>query len=485
MPKAGWLNCFLPTITTQDNVCLWTTSSLPTCKSTSREKGQRTAKIGYVRRDQRGYHKMREKVYGCLIVVCMPLLFVSLSQAQSTKDRLGLGFNVGALRPYCDYYNTDFAPSANAFAKFLLSKRFNLIVSLGYGELADNEADDATHPTFRTNLIAADLKGQIALTRPQKFIPFILLGGGVFNFQYENSDRYFDGSLLVGGGFELVLQPQTSLELYADYRHTTSDAIDGIVRQEKDGYLQIGAGLTYYFKDRLAPVETAPPGELVAMKEDELADWLLAEEPADTARFQAFENKLDKMEEGESAMTMEQYLALKSKVDELNKTIADKEREIESLRTDLDFKRDRIAELEEELQKRAVPTYAGSALGFSTTYEEGLRNFYSRQYQAAVETFSTLLMDFPYHKLASNCQYWIGESYFGMADYYSAKDAFNKVFDYDFSYKKDDATLMLGRCYMKLGDSDKARQMLESLLRDFPDSEYVGKAEQHLGSLRG
>jgi len=225
------------------------------------------------------------------------------------------------------------------------------------------------------------------------------------------------------------------------------------------------------------------------MDEKDLAAWLGKEEAADTAKFKAFEEKLAAAESTESKVTMEEYLALKSKVDELNRIIADKEREIEALRTELDFRVDRIAELEDELRKKrvAAPAAAATTSGgeFSTTYEEGLRAFYARDYTGAIQTFSSLLQTYPDHRLASNCQYWIGESYFGLGDYAAAKDAFDKVFSYDFSYKKDDAALMLGRCYMKLGDNERARSSLEALLRDYPDSEYASKAESYLRRLKG
>ncbi|MDZ7337093.1 MAG: tetratricopeptide repeat protein [candidate division KSB1 bacterium] len=400
---------------------------------------------------------------------------------QGIKDRLGLGFNLGAQKLYCDIYHTSFAPGAEGTVKYLLGSKFSVVASLGYGQLTDSFSS----ATFTTNLINADLKGHLALSSPRHIIPYLVFGLGIFNWQYENWPRYFDGSFIFGGGLEVVLQPRTSLEFYADYRHTTGDGYDGIVRQEKDGYLQVRAGFTYYFKDRLAPAEK--PSELIAMDEKDLAKWLEKEEPADTAKFRAFEEKLVLTESAESKVTMEEYLALKSKLDELNRVIAEKEREIEALRTELDFRVDRIAELEDELRKKRVAPAAAPAVtgAFSASYEDALRSYYSRDYNGAIQKFTALLQEYPDHRLASNCQYWIGESYFGLGDYSAARDAFEKVFSYASSYKKDDATLMIGRCYMKLGDNERARSSMEALLRDYPDSEYVPKAESYLRRLRG
>lgn len=425
---------------------------------------------------------MRKKTTIVLTAALMLALLAGQSTGQGVKDRLGLGFNLGAQKLYCDVYHTNFAPGAEGTVKYLLGSRFSLVAGVGYGQFTDRDP-----ATFTSNFINADLKGQLALARPGRAIPYLLLGLGVFNWQYEKDPRWFDGSFIFGGGLEVVLQRRTSLELYADYRHTTGDGYDGIVRQEKDGYLQVRAGFTYYFKDRITPQERLP--ELIAMDEKDLAAWLGEKETVDTTQFRAFEEKLAATESAESRITMEEYLALKSKLDELNRLIADKEREIEALRTELDFRVDRIAELEEELRKKRVAAPIGVAPErageFSTSYEEGLRAFYARDYTGAIQTFSGLLQAYPTHRLASNCQYWIGESYFGLGDYVAARDAFDKVFSYDFSYKKDDAALMMGRCYMKLGDNERARSSLEALLRDYPDSEYAPKAEAYLRRLKG
>ena len=48
----------------------------------------------------------------------------------------------------------------------------------------------------------------------------------------------------------------------------------------------------------------------------------------------------------------------------------------------------------------------------------------------------------------------------------------------------DDAQLKLGLCYWKLGDTERARQEFERLISDYPNSEYVGKAQQYLSKLK-
>jgi hypothetical protein len=47
----------------------------------------------------------------------------------------------------------------------------------------------------------------------------------------------------------------------------------------------------------------------------------------------------------------------------------------------------------------------------------------------------------------------------------------------------DAAQLKLGLCFWRLGDSDRAAQEFERLISDFPESEFIEKAQQFLAKL--
>ena len=183
---------------------------------------------------------------------------------------------------------------------------------------------------------------------------------------------------------------------------------------------------------------------------------------------------------------MGDYISLKSKVDQLNDEIGKKELEIEDLKSQLEYRKDKIAEKQGSNVlggSGELSSFSRSISDISASYNVALQTFYSRDYDKAIQQFSLLLETSPLHKLASNCQYWIGESYFGKHDYVSASQAFEKVLTFEKSHKKDDALLMLGRCYIKLGDKQLADQMFEQLMNSYPDSEYFEKARQYAGNL--
>ena len=85
--------------------------------------------------------------------------------------------------------------------------------------------------------------------------------------------------------------------------------------------------------------------------------------------------------------------------------------------------------------------------------------------------------------LSDNCQYWIGESYYGLRNYNQAIAEFEKVFSFANSNKIDDAQLKLGVCYLRLGDKAQARNEFDRLLSAYPSSEYKPVAQRYIARL--
>ena len=116
-------------------------------------------------------------------------------------------------------------------------------------------------------------------------------------------------------------------------------------------------------------------------------------------------------------------------------------------------------------------------------YKRGLDQFFSRDYDGSMSTFGQLLDAGKPEGLQSNCQYWIGESYYGMHRYRDAIKAFEKVYGFESSTKFDDAEMMIGESYLHLGDKARAKQAFRTLIRKYPDSEYVPRARRILTEL--
>ena len=85
----------------------------------------------------------------------------------------------------------------------------------------------------------------------------------------------------------------------------------------------------------------------------------------------------------------------------------------------------------------------------SVAYKDALDRVRARRYKEAIDIFQWLLAQNPSDALAGNCEYWAGESYFGLADYRRAYSAFKRVTLYTGSTKRNDAILMMKRASIK------------------------------------
>ena len=118
------------------------------------------------------------------------------------------------------------------------------------------------------------------------------------------------------------------------------------------------------------------------------------------------------------------------------------------------------------------------------SYQGGLRLYGSNNFEQAIKAFSEMLSQFPSGKYADCAQYWIGESYFSIADYSSAISAFKKVLDFHGSSKADHAQYKIALAYLKMGQQGTAKEALSGLIEQYPGSEYIARAKRYLKQLR-
>lgn len=430
-------------------------------------------------------------------IVLLTMVVNTTIQAQGlSAGRLGVGFNLGGQKIYCETDDGGVGFGMEVYAKYKLSPQFFSTLALGYGELNDSP-ELFGKSTFSTDLITLDLRGGVNLLSQGNFVPYAHAGVGLFYFNYNGPNNnslpgrflggYGDAAFFIGGGFEARINPTLAFDCYVDYRMTTGDDLDNNkTKSGNDNYLNFRAGITYY----LAPTFGGGSSSNVELTEksplDEIGDEGNQDSPDD--ELNALVEGLDNYNEASNAnMAMEEYIKLKSRVDQLSDAIRQKELEIEELKTQLTVRKEKIAQLENNLRKRggSLETSLNADLSdFSASYEQALQHYYSHEFEAAIYLFNSLLETSPTHRLASNCQYWLGECYFGQGDYSQALDAFKRVMAYDQSFKRDDALLMMGRSYIKLDQRELAKQMFDKLMSEYPDSEYFQKAQQYAESIR-
>ncbi len=179
----------------------------------------------------------------------------------------------------------------------------------------------------------------------------------------------------------------------------------------------------------------------------------------------------------------EEAEVLNTEINLLENQLDKKDSEISNLKSEIALKDQKINELQTNLESTSQTERYSATGSFKEEYNIALSEYNSRNYKSAINRFQTLLSRDYNNSLSDNCQYWIGESYYGLANYNQAIVEFTKVFSFNKSNKFDDAQLKLGLCYYRLGDKQKAREEFERLVSDYPNSEYVGKAKQYLSQI--
>jgi len=198
-------------------------------------------------------------------------------------------------------------------------------------------------------------------------------------------------------------------------------------------------------------------------------------------------------------LSEEMFLKVQNDLDRLEKTLEERSHAVDSLRRIIENRNARIQELENRLKefragKRAamamrqqpashLSVSAGGSSDFMQKYRAARTEFEAYHYQNALQTFQDLLEQYPNHPMADNCQYWIGECYFGMKQYQQAIVEFQKVFAFSQTDKYDDAQLMIGLSYVRSGQSDRAKTEFQTFLDTYAGSEYESIARRYIRNI--
>lgn len=140
--------------------------------------------------------------------------------------------------------------------------------------------------------------------------------------------------------------------------------------------------------------------------------------------------------------------------------------------------------LNEALAAPKAPPPPPPPSDMSSAYESALGLFRNRNYAEAIDQFQGLLKAGISDDLASNCHYWIGESYYGLKKHQDAIQHFEMVFDYKKSSKKAAAQLMIGNSYYASGNKAAAKEAYEKVVSTYPVSSYVKKAQDKLAKMK-
>lgn len=431
-----------------------------------------------------------------LILAAAGSVFLGAASAQSLPKGLLFGFSGGTQKLVSYDKRSGLGLGLEGMLGSRFSSRLGAGLTLGYATLPFNFAGFTSTGarqtvTLKSSLLYGNLLLDYEILNTGKVHPYVMLGAGGFSYegfkprgQNSPTKRFNDAAAIAGAGLRYLASPTVALNLNGAFHYTTSQNLD-TQKNGRDTFVSARFGITK-FLGRTAmdsPLDETF-GVLEQLDEGEAEQSPLeALESDDDLQGRLTELEGEPAADGSDQEDMQEYIRLKSLVEEINQAISSKESEISSLQTALVSKHEQAVALEKDLQKKPKaapaprPTASAGTSSFSRAYEDALASFHRKQYAEAVEKFSILLSQFPNHSLASNCYYWRGEGQYRAENYHAALADFERVLEFPKSLKRDDALLMLGQSYTKLDRREEARQAFNRLIQEFPRSEFVAQAE--------
>jgi TolA-binding protein len=196
----------------------------------------------------------------------------------------------------------------------------------------------------------------------------------------------------------------------------------------------------------------------------------------------------------ESFLTPDLFSNMQSEIDQLQTIAGGKERELQAARGELRDVDTRMAATETTSsirktpggatrQRVSAPPMADVDGETNRQYQAALDDYYSRNYDGAIDKFATMLGRNDNNSLADNCQYWIGESYYAKGDFYQAAAEFHKVYTFSDGNKQDDAQLMIGLSFLKAGEKSLAMREFAEVMTYSKNQASMKRAERFIRQL--
>lgn len=182
------------------------------------------------------------------------------------------------------------------------------------------------------------------------------------------------------------------------------------------------------------------------------------------------------MQEAETARAAEMEI-IKLKNSDITNENSQLKQQITRLEQDVRTLTAKAADLESKMAEEKIKVKATppppQVKDFDFEYQEALSLFKQRKYQESADKLQAIINAGVRTTLEDNCNYWIGENYYGMKKHETAIKYFEKIFNYKVTEKKDDSAIMIANCNWEMGNKSEALKLYKEFIEKFPASPYT------------
>lgn len=134
------------------------------------------------------------------------------------------------------------------------------------------------------------------------------------------------------------------------------------------------------------------------------------------------------------------------------------------------------------------PTTADAGANALTEYNKAQQAFLNDDYQTALTLYDSYLQRYPNTEYAASAQFWKAESYRKLSKFEEAIGEFEKVRSGYPGPENTKAAVSMTRqadCHMALGQTQRAVDLWQQLIENYPLSEVTEQAQQRLREVKG
>ena len=401
-----------------------------------------------------------------LILIFLPILWFCDLSAGEIWSKLGIGFNVNTQKLRGDIHSGRFVYGGSPLVlRYNFKPAWFLETDIGVGRLSTRE----NGVLLETGMLNVGGKLGYRFLNAKRFNPLFYVGLGGFYYELNNSPRYWDIYGAMGAGAEIFVTRSLGVNLTGDLRYSYGNGFDGSsLVKGQDGYFNLSFGINYYLGGE-------PKSGIDWQPESWLPDDQMAVEEVVAEEFNSGPDL--------TLLTFQR--------DELLEAVEKKERLIRLLRVKVESFDSQIARLEDSFYSngRNAKEYSnGQNMPTSDPYfmqfHDALTFYDAGQFESAAEILKSLVKLDSQNAQTGNWWYWLGESYFGTEDYFSASRAFGAALSKNNQKPKQRLIqLMLGVSRWNSGDLKQAKEDFEKLLSNNPNIQIEMLVQDYLAEL--